>query len=197
MFSTLPVVTERVFFDIEMDGVHVGRIVMGLFGELCPKAVENFVSLSKCDKGKAKLTGKDLCYKGSKIHRVIPNFMFQGGDFTHGDGTGGESIFGVDFEDESFKVKHNRRFLLSMANSGRKNTNRSQWFINTVKTQWLDGKNEVFGMVLSGTKVIAEIEKVGTHGGNPRAKIVISDSGTLPVTTEDATPRPVSYKLEE
>jgi peptidylprolyl isomerase len=169
---------------------------MGLFGEICPKAVENFVSLSKCDRGKAKITGKDLCYKGSKIHRVIPNFMFQGGDFTHGDGTGGESIFGEPFEDESFQVKHNRRFMLSMANSGRKHTNRSQWYINTVKTQWLDGSDEIFGMVLSGGNVITEIEKVGTHGGTPRAEIVIVDSGSLPTEAEDATPRLVSSQIE-
>jgi cyclophilin family peptidyl-prolyl cis-trans isomerase len=178
-----------------MDGVKIGRIVMGLFGDIAPKAIENFVALSKCDRGKAKFTGKDLCYKGSKIHRVIPNFMFQGGDFTHGDGTGGESIWGGVFEDESFQVKHNRRYMLSMANTGKKNTNRSQWFINTVKTQWLDGKNEIFGMVLEGLDVITEIEKVGTHGGVPKSEIVIVDCGTLPTNTEDATPRFVSERL--
>lgn len=193
---TLPIVTDRVFLEIEIDGVKIGRLVFGLFGEIAPKAVKNFVSLCKCDEGKtAKWTGKDLCYKGSKIHRVIPNFMFQGGDFTHGDGTGGESIFGEEFEDESFKVKHNRKYLLSMANSGKKNSNRSQWFVNTVKTQWLDGKNEVFGIVLEGISVIPEIEKVGTHGGVPRADIVVSDSGSLPLAPEDATPRLVSERL--
>lgn len=195
--STLPVVTHRAFFDIEMDGETLGRIVVGLFGEEAPKAVENFVALCNCDHGQGKLTGKDLCYKGSKIHRVIPNFMFQGGDFTHGDGTGGESIWGGNFEDESLHLKHNRRYMLSMANSGKKNTNRSQWFINTVKTQWLDGKNGVFGMVLEGKAVITEIEKVGTHGGIPKANIVIVNSGSLPVTEEDATRRFVSEPLEK
>ena len=197
IIRTLPIVTNRVFFDIEIDGVKIGRIILGLFGEICPKAVENFVSLSKCDRGKAKLTGKDLCYKGSLIHRVIPNFMFQGGDFTHRDGTGGESIFGGEFEDESFTVKHNRRYMLSMANSGRKNSNRSQWYINTVKTQWLDGKDEIFGMTLSGVAVIEEIEKMGTHGGLPKGEIKIIDSGSLPTTNEDATPRLVSSRMED
>lgn len=188
-------VTHRAYLDIEMDGKSLGRIVVGLFGDVTPKAVENFISLCKCDKGKAQLTGKDLCYKGSKIHRVIPNFMFQGGDFTHGDGTGGESIYGGEFEDESFAVKHNRAYMVSMANSGRKNSNRSQWFINTVKTQWLDGHSVVFGMILEGKAVITEIEKVGTHGGIPRAEIIIKDSGTLELTAEDAKPRLVSEKL--
>lgn len=194
-YRTLPVITHRAYFDIEIDGEEEGRIVVGLFGDVAPKAVENFMALCKCDHGKGKLTGKDLCYKGSKIHRVIPNFMIQGGDFTHGDGTGGESIWGGYFEDESFQVKHNRRYLLSMANSGKKDSNRSQWYINTVKTQWLDGKDVVFGMVLSGKDVITEIEKTGTHGGLPRSEIVITRSGSLPTESEDATPRRVSEQL--
>jgi peptidylprolyl isomerase len=185
--------------DISMDGKSIGRIVFGLFGEIAPKAVKNFASLCKCDTGgKGARTGKDLCYKQSTIHRVIPNFIIQGGDFTHGDGTGGESIYGKPFEDESFSVKHNRRYLLSMANDGKgkPNTNRSQWFINTVKTQWLDGINEVFGMVLEGIHTITAIEKVGTHGGIPKAKIVIEDSGSLPLQPEDAKPRLVSEALK-
>jgi peptidylprolyl isomerase len=193
--STLPVVTHRSYMEIEMDGVSLGRIVFGLFGGIAPKAADNFASLCKCDKGRAKLTGKNLCYKGSSIHRVIPSFMLQGGDFTHNDGTGGESIYGTKFEDESFQVKHNRAYLLSMSNEGKKNTNGSQWFINTVKTQWLDGKNEVFGMVLEGLSVITEIEKVGTYGGIPKAEIVVVASGSLPLESEDHTPRRISEKL--
>mmetsp|Transcript_15758 Transcript_15758/g.36271 ORF Transcript_15758/g.36271 Transcript_15758/m.36271 type:complete len:238 (+) Transcript_15758:240-953(+) len=197
---TLPLVTERVFLEISVDGESLGRIVFGLFGEVAPKAVENFSSLCKCDRGKAPITGKDMCYKNSIIHRVIPNFIIQGGDYTHGDGTGGESIFeGNNFGDESFVVKHNRQYLLSMANDGRgkPNTNRSQWFINTAKTQWLDGKNEVFGMVLEGINFITEIETKGTHGGIPTAKIVIKDSGSLPLEPEDATPYLISEKLKK
>lgn len=195
---TLPLVTERVFMEIFADGKPLGRIVYGLFGEIAPKAVKNFSSLCKCDRGKAPITGKDLCYRGSIIHRVIPNFIVQGGDFTHGDGTGGESIFrGNTFEDESFAVKHNRKYLLNMANDGRgkPHTNRSQWFINTVKTQWLDGINEAFGMVLEGIDVIIEIEKLGTFGGTPTATIEIRDSGSTPLKPEDATPYFVSDKL--
>eukprot|EP00934_Nitzschia_sp_Nitz4_P005508 Nitzschia sp. Nitz4//scaffold46_size129759//82360//83145//NITZ4_003511-RA/size129759-augustus-gene-0.11-mRNA-1//1//CDS//3329552625//5498//frame0 len=193
---TLPVVTHRAYLDIEIDGNKVGRIVVGLFGQVAPKAAENFAALCACDHGKGKITGKDLCYKGSKIHRVIPNFMIQGGDFTHGDGTGGESIWGGNFEDESLHLKHNRHYMLCMANSGKKNTNRSQWYINTVKTQWLDGKSEVFGMVLEGKSVITEIEKMGTLIGKTRGDVVITNSGVLPVTDADATPRLVSERLE-
>jgi peptidylprolyl isomerase len=134
-----------------------------------------------------------------KCFSTSTGVQIQGGDFTHGDGTGGESIFagGKEFEDESFAVKHNRKYLLSMANSnGRPNTNRSQWFINTVKTQWLDGKNEVFGMVLEGLRVITAIEKLGTHGGSTVKNIAIADSGVLPVEEEDATPRLVSSALK-
>lgn len=194
---TLPVVTHRAYLDIEIDDQKIGRIVLGLFGDVAPKAVENFVALCQCDRGQGKLTGKPLCYKGSKIHRVITNFMFQGGDFSHENGTGGESIYGGSFEDESFKVKHNRAYMLSMANSGKKNTNRSQWYINTVKTQWLDGKDVVFGMVLEGKKVITKIEKHGTQGGLPKVKIVVADSGSLPTEPEDAKPRLISEKLTQ
>jgi len=195
---SLPLVTERVFLEIFVDGNRLGEIVFGLFGEIAPKAVDNFSSLCKCDKGKAPITGKEMCYKNSIIHRVIPNFFIQGGDYTPGDGTGGESIFEVNaFEDESFAVKHNRKYLLSMANDGRgkPNTNKSQWFINTVKTQWLDGRNEVFGVVLKGIDVITEIEKKGTFGGTPTAKIVIHDSGSLPLEPEDAIPYLLNEKL--
>jgi len=197
---TLPLVTERVFIDITADGEALGRIVFGLFGKTAPKAVENFSSLCKCDRGKAPITGKDMCYKDSVIHRVIPNFIIQGGDYTHGDGTGGESIFeGNTFEDESFAVKHNRQYLLNMANDGRgkPNTNRSQWFINTCKTQWLDGVNEVFGMVLEGIDVMTEIEKLGTFGGTPTKQIVIADSGSLPLENRDLESYKVSDKLKK
>ena len=183
--------------DIEMNGAKLGRIVFGLFGGIAPKAAENFSALCKCDRGKGQITGKELCYEGSKIHRVIPNFGFQGGDFTHGDGRGGESIYGGFFDDESFQVKHNRAYMLSMANSGKKNTNRSQFFVNTVKTQWLDKTHEVFGMVLEGKSVITEIEKVGTHGGFPRAEIIITASGTLPLENEDHSPRLIADKLDK
>jgi peptidylprolyl isomerase len=110
--------------------------------------------------------------------------MIQGGDFTHGDGTGGESIYGRQFfPDESFQVHHNRKYLLAMA--GTKNNNRSQFYITTVKTQWLDGHHVVFGTVVQGEDVVREIERHGTYGGKPKASIVIVDSGELPITPED------------
>jgi len=195
----LPEVTNKVFIDISIDGDEEGsgRIVLGLFGTVAPKAVKNFRALCACDFGLGKITGKPLCYKGSTFHRVIPDFMIQGGDFTHGDGTGGESIYGHRFEDDALGLatKHNRRYLLSMANSG-KNTNGSQFFINTVKTQWLDGKHVVFGVVLEGVGVVKAIERQGSSGGRPHQIIHIHDSGVLELTEKDKQPIPVSMHPE-
>jgi len=152
--------------------------VIGLFGTVVPRTVENFRSLCNCNKGLGKLSRKPLCYRGTKIHRVVPNLLIQGGDFSHGNGKGGESIWGGKFEDESFDVPHNKRYLVSMANSG-PNSNGSQFFINTVKTSWLDEANVVFGMVLEGTAVVDEIEKLGSNSGTPRGSVVIRDSGEI------------------
>lgn len=177
--STLPKVTHKVFLEVEIDDINVGKIVLGLFGTVAPKTVENFRALCACD-----ADDKKLCYKGSTFHRVMPNFMIQGGDVVHGDGTGGSSIYnnGGTFEDEGFKVTFNRKFLVAMANNG-PDTNASQFFITTVKTQWLTGKNVVFGKVVDGSETIVKaIEEQGTNGGAPRAKIVIVDSGVMEVT---------------
>ena len=170
-------VNPRVFFDVAINSSSVGRIVFELSKRVTPICSENFRALCTGEKGKGS-SGKMLHFKGSKFHRVIPGFMLQGGDFTKGNGTGGESIYGEKFKDENFKLKHTKPGLLSMANAGR-NTNGSQFFITTAATPWIDGKHTVFGAVREGMDVVRKIEKCGTGSGKPKASVTITNCGQL------------------
>jgi len=165
----------HVFFDIKQGDEELGRIVMQLYKDITPKTAENFRALCTGEKGIGK-TGKPLHYKSCAFHRVIKDFMLQGGDFTNGDGTGGESIYGDKFADENFKVKHTRGGLLSMANAG-PGTNGSQFFITSKDTPHLDNKHVVFGHVVSGMEIVKKIENAETDNDTPKVNIIISDCG--------------------
>jgi len=167
----------RVFFDVTIGGKPAGRITFELYNDVVPKTAENFRALCTGEKGVGK-AGKPLHFKGSGFHRVIKQFMIQGGDFTAGNGTGGESIYGAKFADENFELKHERPFLLSMANAG-PGTNGSQFFVTTVPTPHLDGKHVVFGEVLSGKSIVRQIENLTVQNDKPTKDVVIADCGEL------------------
>ena len=143
-----------------------------MFANHCPKTAENFRSLCIGDKG--------LTYKNNEFHRVIKGFMAQGGDITEGNGTGGMSIYGRNFPDENLGLKHFKRGMLSMANSG-PNTNGSQFFITFIACNWLDGNHCVFGQLIEGFEVLNKIEEVGSKNGFTIEPIVITDCGEIKI----------------
>lgn len=160
----------KVYMEIGTKRKSIGKIIIKLYNNIAPRTTHNFLAL---------ITGEfGYGYRGCNLHRIIPNFMIQGGDFTRGDGTGGHSIYGETFEDETFRVKHNKPGLLSMANKGQ-NTNGSQFFITLTETPWLDDKHVVFGEVVEGFDVIKEIEKYGSQDGKTRENIKIIRCGEL------------------
>ncbi|KAF9764451.1 Peptidyl-prolyl cis-trans isomerase [Nosema granulosis] len=160
----------KCFFDIEIDNVHKGRLVFKLYNDIVPRTTENFAQLCTRPKGEGFIK--------SKFHRIIPGFMAQGGDFTVGNGTGGYSIYGRKFDDENFKVKHTKKGLLSMANSG-PDSNGSQFFITFAPTSWLDGAHVVFGEVTEGLELLVELEKVGSRSGKVSKDVCIANCGLL------------------
>ncbi|KAI4376001.1 hypothetical protein MLD38_013803 [Melastoma candidum] len=176
---------KRCFLDVSIGGELEGRIVVELFVDVVPKTAENFRALCTGEKGLGPSTGVPLHYKGVRFHRVIRGFMVQGGDTSAGDGTGGESIYGSKFEDENFELRHERKGMLSMANSG-PNTNGSQFFITTTRTSHLDGKHVVFGKVIKGMGVVRAIEHVTTDSRDcPTLDVVIADCGEIPEGADD------------
>ena len=179
-------VTSRVYFDVEIDDLPAGRIVMGLHGSVVPKTVHNFETL--CKGTERHPMGRLLAYQGSIFHRVIPQFMIQGGDFTNFNGTGGLSVYGEKFADENFQLKHTGPGILSMANAGR-HTNGSQFFITTAKTRHLDGRHVVFGVVEEGWNVVKRIESCGSRSGTPSKRIKISKAGVLDAENEHKNDR--------
>ncbi|KAG5477487.1 hypothetical protein CUR178_05191 [Leishmania enriettii] len=170
--ATVPT-NPQVWMEIEIGGQPAGRVTMELFADAVPKTAENFRALCTGEKG--------FGYAGCPFHRVIPEFMCQGGDFTNGNGTGGKSIYGSKFADESFAGKAGKHFgpgTLSMANAG-PNTNGSQFFLCTAPTSWLDGKHVVFGQVLTGFDVVKAMEAVGSRSGTTSQPVRVSACGQV------------------
>ncbi|KAL4386126.1 hypothetical protein GQ457_09G010410 [Hibiscus cannabinus] len=179
-------VNPRCYLDISIGGEVEGRLIVELFKDVVPKTAENFRALCTGEKGIGPNTAAPMHFKGVRFHQVIRGFMIQGGDISAGDGTGGESIYGLKFEDENFELKHERKGMLSMANTG-PNTNGSQFFITTNQTSHLDGKHVVFGRVIKGIGVLRSIDRVATEDGTnyPTQEVIIVDCGEIPEGADD------------
>jgi peptidylprolyl isomerase len=162
----------KVALDVSIDGKPAGTLTLELYADVVPKTAENFRALCTGEKGQGQ-SGKPLSFAGSPFHRIIPGFMIQGGDFTRGNGTGGESIYGEKFADENFKLKHTGAGILSMANAG-PNTNGSQFFITVAETSWLDGKHVVFGKVVEGLDLLKKMEEQGSRSGQTKVPVTLS-----------------------
>jgi peptidylprolyl isomerase len=175
--TALADVNPKVALDVTIGGKPAGTITIELFADVVPKTAENFRALCTGEKGMGK-SGKPLSYEGSAFHRIIPGFMIQGGDFTRGNGTGGESIYGEKFADENFKLKHTGPGTLSMANAG-PNTNGSQFFITVADTSWLDGKHVVFGKVVDGMDVVKKMEEQGSQSGSTKSEVKLASCKQL------------------
>lgn len=176
------------WIEVAIGGRPKGRMIFDLFWDVAPKTCENFRALCTGEKGRSLISSKRLHYKGSRFHRVLPGFIIQGGDIINHDGTSGESIYGSSFSDENFVMKHDAAGILSMANAG-PDTNGSQFFITTVPTAWLDGKNVVFGRIVEGMYTMKEIEKVGTKGGKPKRLVMITNCGIRRKAKVESTSR--------
>ncbi|GAB5365217.1 hypothetical protein AAMO2058_001038400 [Amorphochlora amoebiformis] len=188
-------VTDLVHLDFSINDRPAGRVLIGLYGDVAPITCENFRALCTGEKGESRL-GTDLTYKESYIHRIVPGFLIQGGDIVRGDGRSGESIYGKYFPDETFQVKHDRAFVVSMANAGN-DTNQSQFFITLKKSPWLDGKNVAFGSVLLGQEVIYRISQQADEKNEPFEDIVISGCGQFAIPTEPLPTSRISQKIPE
>ena len=165
----------RVFFEL-MIGTNKRRIDFELYDDVVPQTAENFKAL--CIGDRTSTQGVKLAYKDSPFHRIITDFMAQGGDFTNRNGTGGISIYGSKFKDENFTVKHTKKGQLSMANAG-PNTNGSQFFITFAPCPWLDNKHVVFGEVIKGIEVIDELNRISSQSGKPQVAVTINDCGVI------------------
>jgi len=167
----------KCFFEVAIGGAPQGRVVFELFSDIVPKTAENFRCLCTGEKGRGR-SGKQMTFKASTFHRIIPGFMCQGGDFTKGNGTGGESIYGDKFRDENFHMKHTKAGVMSMANSG-PHTNGSQFFICLDKTSHLNNKHVVFGQVTEGMSIVRKMETVGSESGSCRQRVEIRNCGQV------------------